>query len=279
MGVLYVVATPIGNLEDITHRAVRILKEVSLIAAEDTRQTRRLLNCYNIRTPMTSYFEHNKKTKLENVLNHLKEEDVALVSDAGTPGLNDPGYELIVRAIECGIKVEPIPGSSVILTALVVSGLPTDRFVYVGYLPRKSGERRHFSNSTVNESATLIALETPHRLRRALSDLLDILGDRRIAVCRELTKVHEEIYRGTLSQAVAYFVEPRGEFTLVIEGNRQVATLVPDDDILRRLRRMYQFGMKAKEAIAEVSRDSGISRKQLYQAWLELSSPSNKVHY
>jgi len=279
MGVLYVVATPIGNLEDITHRAVRILKEVSLIAAEDTRQTRRLLNCYNIRTPMTSYFEHNKKTKLENVLNHLKEEDVALVSDAGTPGLNDPGYELIVRAIECGIKVEPIPGSSVILTALVVSGLPTDRFVYVGYLPRKSGERRHFSNSTVNESATLIALETPHRLRRALSDLLDILGDRRIAVCRELTKVHEEIYRGTLSQAVAYFVEPRGEFALVIEGNRQVATLVPDDDILRRLRRMYQFGMKAKEAIAEVSRDSGISRKQLYQAWLELSSPSNKVHY
>ncbi len=275
MGILYIVATPIGNLEDITERAVRILKEVSLIAAEDTRHTRRLLSRYAIKTPVTSYFEHNKITKLDYILDRLTKGDVALVSDAGTPGLNDPGYELIVAAVQHNFQVVPIPGPSIVLTALVVSGLPTDRFAYLGYLPRKSSDRRRFLTAVMDESTTLVILESPHRLRRALDDLLDILGDRRVAVCRELTKIHEEIFRGTVSQAIGHFVEPRGEFALVIEGQRKVTPLMSATGIMQRLRNMQQSGMKARDAIAEISKDGSISRKKLYQMWLTLTSSNN----
>jgi len=218
MPVLYVVATPIGNLEDISLRALRLLREVKLIAAEDTRTTRHLLNAYNIKTPLTSYHEHSKRAKLDYLLDYLKKEDLALVSEAGMPGLSDPGYKLIVAAIERGIPVVPIPGASAVITALVVSGLPTDQFLYVGFLPRRKGQRQRLLNSIADEPRTIVAFETPHRLREALSDIEEILGDRRLSVCRELTKVHEEIFRGRVSQAREYLTEPRGEFSLVIEG-------------------------------------------------------------
>jgi 16S rRNA (cytidine1402-2'-O)-methyltransferase len=218
MPILYVIATPIGNLEDISLRALRLLREVKLIAAEDTRKTRHLLNPYNVRTPLTSYHEHSKRAKLDYLLDYLEKEDLALVSEAGMPGLSDPGYDLIVASIERGIPVVPIPGASAVITALVVSGLPTDQFLYVGFLPRRKGQRQRLLSSIVDESRTIVAFETPHRLREALSDIEEILGDRRLSVCRELTKVHEEIFRGRVSQAREHFVEPRGEFSLVIEG-------------------------------------------------------------
>jgi 16S rRNA (cytidine1402-2'-O)-methyltransferase len=218
VAILYVVATPIGNLEDISLRALRLLGEVKLIAAEDTRKTRHLLNAYGIETPLTTYHEHSKRAKLEYLLGYLEKEDLALVSEAGMPGLSDPGYDLIVAAVERGISVVPIPGASAAITALVVSGLPTDQFVYVGFLPRRKGQRQRLLGSIADESRTIVAFETPHRLKETLNDTLEVLGDRRICVCRELTKVHEEIFRGRVSQAREHFVEPRGEFSLVIEG-------------------------------------------------------------
>jgi len=218
MPVLYVVGTPIGNLEDVSLRALRVLREVGLIAAEDTRKIRRLLNAYDIHAKLTSYHEHSRKAKVEQILGHLEREDVALVSEAGMPGLSDPGYDLVVTAIDRGILVVPVPGPSAVTTALVVSGLPTDQFVYLGFLPRRKGQRQRLLGSICDESRTMVAFEAPHRLREALADLGEILGDRRVSVCRELTKVHEEIFRGSLSQAREHFAQPRGEFSLVIEG-------------------------------------------------------------
>jgi 16S rRNA (cytidine1402-2'-O)-methyltransferase len=218
MSILYVVATPIGNMEDISLRALRILREVGLIAAEDTRKTRRLLSAYDIDTPLTSYHEHSKKAKLDHLLRHLETEDLALVSEAGTPGLSDPGYDLVVSAIDRGIFVLPVPGPSAVVAALVVSGLPTDQFVYVGFLPRRKGQRQRLLGSMSDESRTIVAFEAPHRLKEALTDIGEILGDRRVSVCRELTKIHEEIFRGRVSQAREHFAQPIGEFSLVIEG-------------------------------------------------------------
>ena len=266
---LYVVATPIGNLEDISLRALRILREVKLIAAEDTRKTKRLLNTYDIKTPMTSYYEHNKQTKLDYILGCLKEGDVALVSEAGMPGMSDPGYELITAANQQSIPVIPVPGPSAVVTALVVSGLPTDRFIYLGFLPRKANARRQLLESAANEYSTMVAFEAPHRLKAVLDDMLLTLGDRRVAVCRELTKVHEEVFRGTIGQAIEHFTEPRGEFTLVIEGNKKNKPQLTEA-IEKQLHYMYLSGATAKEAIAQVSAETGLSRKELYRAWLKL---------
>jgi 16S rRNA (cytidine1402-2'-O)-methyltransferase len=218
MSTLYVIATPIGNLEDISLRALRLLREVKLIAAEDTRTTRFLLNAYDIKTPITSYHEHSKRAKLDYLLDHLENEDLALVSEAGMPGLSDPGYKLVIAAVERGIPVVPVPGASAVITALVVSGLPTDQFIYVGFLPRRKGQRQRLLESLREERRTVVAFETPHRLGEALSDIEEVLGDRSMCVCRELTKVHEEIFRGRVSEARGHFIEPRGEFSLVIEG-------------------------------------------------------------
>ena len=267
---LYVVATPIGNLEDISLRALRVLREVKLIAAEDTRKTKRLLVTYDIKTPMTSYHEHNKRTKLDYILDCLKDGDVALVSEAGMPGMSDPGYELIVAASQQSIPVIPIPGPSAVITALVVSGLPTDRFLYIGFLPRKANARRHLLESVAHEYGTMVALESPHRLLAALKDLLFILGDRQIAVCRELTKVHEEVFRGTINQAITHFTVPRGEFTLVIEGKREKNKPQLTEEVEKQLHYMYLSGATAKEAIAKVAAETGLSRKELYRAWLRL---------
>jgi len=270
MPILYVVATPIGNLEDISLRALRTLHEVKLIAAEDTRKTKRLLNTYDIKTPMTSYHEQNKRAKLGYILGRLEEVDVALVSEAGTPGISDPGYELIVAASQRGIPVVPIPGPSAIITALVISGLPTDRFIYIGFLPRKSGDRRRLLESVATELGTIVALEAPHRLKEALNDILLVLGDRRAAICRQLTKIHEEVFRGTIRQALEHFTEPKGEFTLVIEGKKEKAKPQLTPDIERQLEDLQMSGVMAKEAIARVAGETGVSKKELYRAWLKL---------
>jgi len=268
MPALYVVATPIGNLEDITLRALRTLREVKLIAAEDTRKTKRLLTTYDIKTPLTSYHEHNKWTKLDYILGCLDNGDVALVSNAGMPGISDPGYELIVAASQRGIPVVPIPGSSVVVTAIAVSGLPTERFTYLGFLPSRTGGRRRVLESVADESSTIVVLESPHRLIATLKDILSVLGDRRVAICRELTKIHEEVFRGTISQAIEHFTEPRGEFTLVIEGKRVKEKPRLTEDIESKLHHMRLSGVSAKEAIARVAGETGLSKKELYRAWL-----------
>jgi 16S rRNA (cytidine1402-2'-O)-methyltransferase len=220
--VLYVVATPIGNLEDITLRALRVLGEVQLIAAEDTRTARKLLNRYNISTRLTSYFEHNKRMKMPVLLEFLETQDIALISEAGMPGISDPGYELIKAAIEADVQVVPVPGSSAVTTALAVSGLPSDQFVYLGFLPRKKGEKRTLLASVSEEPRTLICFESPYRIQDSLLAMLEKLGDRNAAVCRELTKLHEEVFRGPLSTAVEHFKKPRGEFTVVIQGTGDI---------------------------------------------------------
>jgi len=269
MPTLYVVATPIGNLEDISLRALRILGEVKLIAAEDTRKTKRLLNKYDIKTPMTSYYEHNKIIKLDYILDCLGESDVALVSEAGTPGISDPGYELVKTAGDRGIPVVPVPGASAIVSALSISGLPTDRFTYLGFLPRKSGARKKFLESVIHDPGTLIILESPHRLAGALKSILEILGDRKLAVCRELTKMHEEVFKGTVSEATDHFTEPRGEFTLVIQGDVEEAELQSMEEIEKRLDEMHESGLTAREAIGRMSEVTGLSRKELYRLWLK----------
>jgi 16S rRNA (cytidine1402-2'-O)-methyltransferase len=270
MPILYVVATPIGNLEDISPRALRILREVKLIAAEDTRKTRNLLTHFDIKTPLTSYFEHNKVTKLDYILAQLKENDVALVSDAGMPGISDPGYELISAASQQDITVVPVPGPSAIISALAVSGLPTDSFKYIGFLPPRSTARRRALEEISEETASIVVLEAPHRIPDMLQDVLAVLGDRRIAVCRELTKLHEEVFRGTVAEAIKHFAAPRGEFTIVIAGRSAKEKPAMTVDIASRLRELQRKGVPAKEAVAGLAEETGLKKKELYQKWLDL---------
>lgn len=269
MSVLYVIATPIGNLEDISLRALRLLREVDLIAAEDTRAIRHLLSAYGIRAVVTSYHEHNKLTKLDYLLGYLQTHSVALVSEAGTPGLSDPGYELITAAVRQGVRVIPIPGASAVIAALVVSGLPSDQFLYIGFLPRRSQQRKRLLVSLAGEARTVIAFESPHRLKSALNDILESLGDRDMAVCRELTKIHEEVFWGRVSQAIEHFTEPRGEFTLVIRGKMADDSVVTDRQA-EELRKLYQQGMGARDAVAQVAHITGLSKNRLYRTWLKL---------
>lgn len=268
---LYIVATPIGNLEDISPRAIRILREVNLIAAEDTRKTRILLDKYEIKTPLTSYYEHNKIDKLDYILGQLESKDIAIVSEAGMPGISDPGYELVAAAVSKGFSVVPVPGPSAIITALAVSGLPTDRFTFIGFLPRRIGERRQALTTVASETGTIIAYEAPHRIQETLSDIIYVLGDRRMAVCRELTKMYEEVFRGTASEALQHFTDPRGEFTLVIEGRAKEKPRLTED-VVKKLEELQQEGLGAREAVAKVVKETGLSKKEVYQAWLKLLS-------
>ena len=269
MSVLYIVATPIGNLEDITIRALRILKEVDLIAAEDTRITRKLLGRYCIHTSITSYNDHNKTTKLPLILNVLSEKNVALVSDAGMPTINDPGYELVFSASKAGFQVTPVPGSSAITSAIAISGLPIEQFVYLGFLPRKHSQRIKMLKATTSERRSLVVFEAPHRIRSSFQDMLNTLGDRRISVCRELTKIHEEIFRGTISEALDHFHNPRGEFTLVIDGNREIEDHLSYDKAMNMLKQCKQNDILSKDAISKVVRECRIPRKIVYRLWLE----------
>ncbi len=269
MPTLYVVATPIGNLEDVSLRALRVLREVTLIAAEDTRRTKKLLAAYNIGTPMTSYHERNKLSKMAYVLRSLEEGDVALVADAGMPGIADPGRELIIAANERGIPVVPVPGPSAVITALAVSGLDTARFTCIGFLPHRARERRRVLEGVAGEQGTIVALETPHRLAAALKDIQQVLGERRLAVCRELTKLYEEVFRGTVSRAIEHFTEPRGEFTLVIEGRGELEKPRLTEAVRAELGAMRRAGLTAREAVARLAAETGLSKKELYRAWLK----------
>jgi len=267
MGTLYLVATPIGNLEDMSARAVRILREAALIAAEDTRHSGKLLKHFGVETPLTSYFEHNKLNKIEVVLGALATGDVALVSDAGTPGLNDPGYELVRAALDAGYAVSPIPGPTAPISALVVSGLPTDSFLYLGYLPHKASARRARLKEVAAQPHTLIWLESPHRLVAALQDMLALLGDRRICVAREMTKLFEELWRGRLSAALDYFQSQptRGEFTLVVAGkSAEGQEQWTEAQLLAAIQRERQAGKPAKQIAGELAEHSGWARREIY---------------
>ncbi len=273
MGRLYLIATPIGNLEDVTLRALRVLGEVPLVAAEDTRTARRLLQRHGIRARLTSSNEHNRATKTPLLLAALAEGDVALVSEAGMPGVSDPGQELVAAALAAGFEVTPVPGPSAVVAAVAASGLPSRRFHYLGFLPRQGGPRRRALAAVAAEADTLVLFESPHRLQATLADLRAVLGDRQVAVCRELTKLHEEIFRGTLGQARQRFAEPRGEFTLVVAGAGPEAAAVSEAPagVDRELRRLRERGVPARDAVAQVALSAGISRREAYRRWLALS--------
>lgn len=267
MGILYLVTTPIGNLEDMSPRGVRILRESILIAAEDTRHTGTLLKHFEIQTPLTSYFEHNKLNKLDFILEKLSKGDVALVSDAGTPAINDPGYELVKAALASNFDVRPVPGPSSPIAALTVSGLPTDSFLYLGYLSSKANERRKALTQIIDQPHTLIFLESPHRITDSLEDILSTLGDRRICIAREMTKLYEEYWRGQVSAAIEYFKskDPRGEFTLVIEGKKKEERSVwAEEELLAAIQNELKAGRSAKEISAELAEHSGWNKKEVY---------------
>ncbi len=267
MGTLYLVATPIGNLEDLSPRGVRVLREAILIAAEDTRHTGTLLKHFDIQTPLTSYFEHNKLNKLDFILEKLSLGDVALVSDAGTPAINDPGYELVKAALASDFDVRPVPGPSSPIAALTVSGLPTDSFLYLGYLPSKSNERRKAMEQVSNLPYTLIFLESPHRIVDSLEDILSALGDRRICVAREMTKMYEEYWRGQMSDALEYFrsKDPRGEFTLVIEGKKkEERSIWTEEELLAAIRKELGGDKSTKEISAELAEAGGWNKRDVY---------------
>lgn len=281
MGTLYLVATPLGNLEDITLRALRILREATIIAAEDTRHTRKLLNHFAIATPTISYHEHSGPAGIATVLAALAEGDVALVSDAGTPAISDPGADLIQAALSAGFQVVPIPGPSAVITALIASGLPTSEFTFLGFLPRRSQERQAHLLSVSHEPRTMVIYEAPHRLRACLDDLLAVLGDREACLARELTKVHEQWLRGTLSTLKARYGgqdEPRGEYTLVIAGASQASQSQTEDEpealarrARERLRELFDAGSGTRDAAAIVARELGLPRREMYRLALDLA--------
>lgn len=271
MGTLYIVATPIGNLEDMTFRAVRILQEVQLIAAEDTRTSRVLTEHYDIHTPMTSYHEHNKLTKLEAIFQHLKGGSVALISDAGTPGISDPGYELIQETIQRGHTIVPIPGASAVTSALVASGLPTDSFTYVGFLPKKQNARRDVFKAFLNDPRTLIAYESPHRIADTLGQIAAVMGEqRRVCVAREMTKKYEEFWRGTAKDGATYFSDhnPKGEVTLLVAGAEQ-PTNWDKTTVRAALASKQEEGMSLSRAAKEVAALSGWKKSAVYQLGLD----------
>lgn len=280
MGTLYIVGTPIGNLEDLTPRAARILGEVSLVAAEDTRVSRRLLSHLGIRPRTTSFHRHNWLDKLDGVLAELAQGDVALVTDAGMPGISDPGSELVAAAAQAGFRVEVVPGPSAVTAALALSGFPGDGFLFLGFLPRRKRERQASLRVASSPAVPLVLFEAPHRLRATLADLHAVLGERPLAVCRELTKLHEEVFRGTAAQALEHFDSPRGEVVVVVQGkqaeNSSQTDLGADDDVAtdedlrRRLSGLKQAGVRAKDAVAQVAESTGLAKNRVYRVWVEM---------
>ena len=275
-GILYVVATPIGNMADITFRAIQTLKDVALIAAEDTRHTSRLLMHYAIRNSMISLHEHNENQRAGTLVKRLKRgESIALVSDAGTPTLSDPGYRLIREAIAAGIRVVPIPGASAVPASLCASGLPTDAYVFMGFLPRKEGKRRNTLKSLVNEQKTMVFYESPKRIRVLIKDLIETLGDRLGVLSREMTKRHEEFVRGNLSgilDVLAGRPEIKGECTLVVKGGAEQKT--PDADVLREeiIQGLHGDGLRLSGLVKKIAERYGLPKKQIYTEALKIKS-------
>jgi len=273
---LYIVGTPIGNLEDITFRAVRILQAVDAIAAEDTRHTGKLLHHFQITTPQVSYHEHNRITRTVELVERLQQgQAIALVSDAGMPGISDPGYELVKACVEAGLTVVPIPGCSAVVAALIASGLPSDRFVFEGFLPPKPKDRRAHLERLTSESRTLVFYEAPHRLRQTLQDLLILGSDRAIVLARELTKLHEEFWRGTIAEAIDQYRdrEPMGEFTLVLAGAELNPLVLTDDALKAELQALLNQGISRSEASRQLAQQTALPRRQIYQ--LALSLPND----
>jgi 16S rRNA (cytidine1402-2'-O)-methyltransferase len=276
-GILYIVATPIGNLEDITLRALRILKEADLIAAEDTRRTRQLLTHYGIHKPLVSYHEHNRRLREKSLLADLRQgKKVALVTDAGTPGISDPGEDLVRTAIQESIPLIPIPGPSALISALSISGLATQCFLFYGFLPARTSARQKFLGSLKERKETLIFYESPRRLQAFLEDARTILGDRRGVVAREITKVFEEVRRGTLSELVDRFgkEEVRGEVTILLEG-RPAPAQETSPAVADALAGHRREGFSWKESVARVAAELGLSRREVYQESLHLRSQMN----
>ena len=272
---LYIVGTPIGNLEDITFRAVRILQEVDLIAAEDTRHTGKLLQHYHIKTAQVSYHEHNRQQRVGELLQNLETgKSIALVTDAGMPGISDPGYDLVRACVKSGFLVIPIPGVTAAITALAASGLPTEQFVFVGFLPPKSKDRKEYLANMKSENRTLIFYESPHRLNSTLTDLETVLGgERRIVLARELTKLHEDFWRGTIADAIALYAQdrqPKGEYTLVVAGSAKSESITLSEAQLKaELRQLIQQGMTRSQASRQLAELTSLPRRQIYQLSLE----------
>lgn len=277
-GTLYLCATPIGNLEDMTYRAVRVLQEVDLIAAEDTRNSIKLLNHFEIKTPMTSYHEYNKIEKGHKLVEKLLDDtDIALITDAGTPGISDPGEELVKMCHEAGVTVTAVPGAAACIAALTISGQGTRRFAFEAFLPTDKKERQAVLEEMKNETRTIVMYEAPHRLVRTLELLADTLGDRGVSICRELTKKHETVYKTTLSEALAHYKEetPRGEYVIVIEGKsrkvleEEAQAQWESLSIEEHMEHYLSQGMDKKAAMKQVAKDRGISKRDVYQALLE----------
>ena len=274
-GTLHLVATPIGNLEDLSFRALRTLEECELIAAEDTRRTRKLLTRYGISRPLVSYYEHNEAKRIPAILDALREgKDVALVSDAGSPGVSDPGYRLVREAVDLGVPVTALPGPSAVILALTVSGLPTDRFSFYGFLPRTGSERKRLLAEAAQVPHTLIFFESPHRILKFLEDMLDLLGDRRAAVCRELTKRFEQVERGLLSELIARGKAraPKGEYCIVVEGAGRKGFEAADreeriEKAARDLKRLADQPLR--EAARRIAEKYGLPRRDVYQLGLQ----------
>lgn len=274
MPTLYVVATPIGNLEDLSARALRVLAEVAVIASEDTRTTRKLLTHFGIRTRLLSFQEHNAAARIPQLLRTLDEHDVALVSEAGTPAVSDPGAGLVAAAASHGATVVPVPGPSAVTAAVSASGLSGDRFRFLGWPPRRAADRRRLFQSLAAEPDALVALESPRRVLATLAAMHAAWGDRPVAVCRELTKLHEEVFHGTLQSALDHFTQPRGEFTLVVEGAPAPGPSNTEDaqaEARRRLARLHTQGETARDAVAAVVRATGLPRRAVYALWLNLN--------
>lgn len=271
---LYVVATPIGNLEDITLRALRVLQEVDLIAAEDTRITRKLLSHHRINNRLTSFNENNKKTKSEYILEVLTSGDVALVCDAGTPSINDPGLTLVQQCVQLGVDVVPVPGPSAITSALSISNLRPGEFTYLGFLPRHISERRSILADLSRDERVLVILEAPHRLRDLLSDVREILGNRQLVICREMTKLFEETFYGTVEEAIDHFNVVKGEFIILLSGavHSQKDERIMKQDAKDMMLKLYEQDIRAKEAVEKVSIITGLSRRDAYNLWLEIKN-------
>lgn len=273
-GKLYLVATPIGNLKDITLRAIEILKTVDLIAAEDTRHTLQLLNHLEITKPLISYYKQNEKQKKEVIIEKLQEgKNVAIVSDAGTPGISDPGEEVVHYAIEKNITVVPIPGASAVISALICSGLSTKQFTFIGFLPVNSKEKREILETIKQEKRTLIFYEAPHKLRKTLEEIKEVLGNREVTLAREMTKWHEEFIRGSLEEVLKKIEEPRGEFVILVEGSKLDKKELQKEELNQMpLEKHYKFyqslGMQKKEIIKQIAKDRKVEKNEIYQYFL-----------
>jgi 16S rRNA (cytidine1402-2'-O)-methyltransferase len=268
-GILYIVSTPIGNLEDITVRALRVLREVDIIAVEDTRHSRKLLDYYGIKKQLISYWGERERTKSDRIVERLKQnKDVALIADAGTPGLSDPGEVLIKKSIESGINVISVPGPTAIIAALTVSGISAKKFVFYGFIPSKRHERMHFFQRMATERNALVLYESPHRIINSLSDIADVMPGRVVAVCHELTKLNESVYRGTIEDVLSIIAQETiaGEYVIVISGARREELSL--DEALEEVNKLMKLGKGRKEAVKIVSKDYGISSKKLYDASL-----------